>query len=139
MKHTLLASAAAALCAAAVLAQTAPDRAHPQPIYRVTVVSRTLKAINYQHRNGPTKIDFRGTVLMPETRGEAEVESSQGRAMIHAKFEHLVPPTRFGREYLTYVLWAITPEGRPKNLGEILTDGSDKGKLHVTTDLQAFG
>jgi outer membrane protein OmpA-like peptidoglycan-associated protein len=111
----------------------------PQPIYRVTVVSRTLPAVNYEHRGGPTMIDFQGTVLLPKAKGSAIVESKRGRVVIDAKFDHLEPPTRFGREYLTYVLWAITPEGRPKNLGELLVGSSDKAKTIVTTDLQALG
>jgi outer membrane protein OmpA-like peptidoglycan-associated protein len=116
--------------------QPSPD---PQPIYRVTVVSRTLPAVNYEHRGDPTMIDFHGTVLLPKAKGSAMVESKRGRVVIDAKFEHLEPPTRYGREYLTYVLWAVTPEGRPKNLGELLVGSSDKAKTIVTTDLQALG
>jgi len=118
------------------LAQTSAD---PQPIYRVTVVSRTLQAINYEHRSGPTKIDFEGTVLLPKAKGDATVESKRGRISIDAKFHHIDPPAKYGREYLTYVLWAITPEGRPKNLGEVMVDASNNAKLSVTTELQALG
>src|ERR1700721_1854844 len=109
------------------------------PIYQVTVTERTVKAINYQYRNGPTPIDFRGTVLLPEAKGDAMVESKSGRTEIDAHIDHLPAPTRFGREYLTYVLWAITPEGHPKNLGELVAGSSDKAHVRVTTDLQAFG
>src|SRR5215831_3221760 len=114
---------------------------HPEtvPIYQVTVVERTVRAVDYQYQTGPTKVDFRGTVLMPQAKGDATVESKRGRTEIEAKFDHVPPPTRFGREYLTYVLWAITPEGHAKNLGEVLPGGSDRAKLRVTTDLQAFG
>jgi outer membrane protein OmpA-like peptidoglycan-associated protein len=121
--------------------QPAPPPQHldPQPIYRVTVVSRTLPAVNYEHQSGPTLIDFQGTVLLPHAKGVATVESKRGRVVIDAKFEHLEPPTRYGREYLTYVLWAITPEGRPKNLGELLAGSNDKAHTVVTTELQALG
>lgn len=108
------------------------------PIYRVTVVARTMKAINYNHRSGPTKIDFRGTALLPEARGEATVESRQGVIKIDARMEKLQPATKFGPEYLTYVMWAITPEGRATNVGEVLLNG-DKTKLDATTELQSFG
>jgi flagellar motor protein MotB len=118
---------------------TIPANAQSVPIYRLTVVERTVRAVNYQYRNGPTPIDFRGTVLLPEAKGEAAVDSKAGRTEIDASFAHLPAPSRFGREYLTYVLWAITPEGHPKNLGEIIPGSSDKAKTHVTTDLQAFG
>jgi len=108
------------------------------PIYRVTVTERTAKAINYQHRSGATKIDFRGTELLPNSRGEAKVESKQGYIEIEVEFDGLQPATKQGSEYLTYVLWAITPEGRTANLGEILLNGT-KSKLDVTTELQVFG
>jgi outer membrane protein OmpA-like peptidoglycan-associated protein len=109
------------------------------PIYRVTVVDRTVSAVDYQYRNGPTNIDFRGTVLLPMAKGGAIVESKAGRTEIDVHFDHLLAPTRFGRECLTYVLWAITPDGHARNLGEILAGGSDKAHLQVTTELQAFG
>ena len=109
------------------------------PIYSVTVVERTTKAVNYEYRSLPTRIDFRGTVLLPKARGEATIESKRGRTEIEAKIENLPAPTRFGREYLSYVLWAITPEGAPQHLGEVVANGADKARLHVTTDLQAFG
>jgi outer membrane protein OmpA-like peptidoglycan-associated protein len=114
-------------------------QAQDVPIYQVTVVERTVKAVNYQYRTGPTHIDFRGTVLMPSAKGEAAVESKAGRTVIDAKLAHVNSPAQYGAGYLTYVLWAITPEGHAKNLGEIVTDPSDRAKLAVTTDLQAFG
>src|SRR6202158_5990107 len=114
------------------------DRSGSVPIFRVTVVARTTKAINYRHRSGSTNIDFRGTPLMPDAKGEAAVNSKQGRIEINARMEHLSPATKYGPEYLTYVLWAITPEGRPKNLGEVLLNGTNS-KMEVTTDLQTFG
>lgn len=123
------------LCGATVFAR--PQRTDSVPVYRVIVVARTTKAINYRHRSGSTKIDFRGTPLLPQGRGDAEVQSKQGRIEIRADFDGLEPASRFGPEYLTYVLWAVTPEGRPTNLGEILLDGR-KSHLNVTTELQAF-
>ena len=110
------------------------------PLYRIQVVGRDIPAINYFHRNGSTKIGFQGTSLLPQATGTAKVESRLGRTSIDASFEGLSPANGFGNEYLTYVLWAITPEGRPINLGEILPTGSkDKDHLTVTTNLQSFG
>jgi outer membrane protein OmpA-like peptidoglycan-associated protein len=104
---------------------------------RVTLVVRTTKAINYRHLSGPTKIDFRGTVLQSQARGEAQVESRRGAVRIQAKFEKLEPASRFGSGFLTYVLWAISPEGRADNLGELMLDGQ-KSKMDVTEPMQAF-
>jgi outer membrane protein OmpA-like peptidoglycan-associated protein len=109
------------------------------PVYRVRVVARTTPAINYRHRGGSTTIDFRGTPLLPKARGEAKVESKQGYIEIEVEFDDLVPARKFGPEYLTYVMWAITPEGRATNLGEILLNDEAESKLNVTTELQAFG
>jgi len=111
----------------------------PTPIYRITVVARTTKAINYNHRSGSTRIGFRGTALMPDARGEAKVQSEQGVIKINAEMEKLGPATQFGHEYLTYVMWAITPEGRATNVGEVLLNHSGKTKLDATTQLQSFG
>src|SRR6266566_2787706 len=87
------------------------------PIYRVTVTERTAKAISYQHRSGATKIDFGGTALMPNSHGEAKVESKKGYIEIEVEFRNMTDATQFGGEYLTYVLWAITPEGaRPTSV-----------------------
>ena len=109
-----------------------------KPVYRVSVVSRTTRAVSYRHRSGATKINFQGTDLMPAAAGEAKVESKRGRLELEVEFSGLDRPTSFGNEYLTYVLWAISPEGRPVNIGEVLVGDNHRSKLDVTTDLQAF-
>jgi len=108
------------------------------PTFRVNVVSRNVQAVNYQHRSGATKIDFAGTDLMPGANGQAKVESKKGYIEIEVEFGNLQNPTTFGTEYLTYILWAISPEGRAINLGEILVGDNHRSKVDVTTDLQAF-
>jgi outer membrane protein OmpA-like peptidoglycan-associated protein len=108
------------------------------PTYRVTVVSRSIQAVNYKHRGGATKLDFAGSDLMPQANGQAKVESKKGYIEIEVEFSNLQRPTTFGNEYLTYVLWAISPEGRAVNLGEILVGDNHRSKVDVTTELQAF-
>ncbi len=107
-------------------------------VYRVSVVSRTTPAVEYRHRSGSTHIDFRGTELMPGANGEAKVDSHRGAIEVKAEFGGLEQPQSFGPEYLTYVIWAISPEGRSINLGEVLVGDDHRSKLEVTTDLQAF-
>jgi outer membrane protein OmpA-like peptidoglycan-associated protein len=142
LKQKLLLALAIVLSLSA-LAQAAPqttatvDPATQTFTFRVNVISRTVQAVNYQHRSGATKLDFAGTDLMPAARGEAKVNSRRGSIAIEAEFAGLEKPTSFGNEYLTYILWAISPEGRAANLGEVLVGGS-KSKLSVTTDFQAF-
>jgi len=111
---------------------------HTTPTFRVTVISRSVQAVNYQHRSGSSKVDFAGTDLMPSANGVAEVNSKRGSIAIEAEFADLQKPTSFGNEYLTYILWAISPEGRAVNLGEVLVGGNRRSKVNVTTDLQAF-
>ncbi|HKW88327.1 MAG TPA: OmpA family protein [Candidatus Acidoferrales bacterium] len=132
------------LCGASfVSAQAAPQQQSQSqqeksaPLYSITLEGRTTKAVNYLHTNGPTPIGFEGTPLLPYGKGEAKVESKRGAVKIAAKFSGLVAATKFGPQYLTYVLWAISPEGRATNLGEILAQNG-KGKLDVTAQLQAF-
>ena len=109
-----------------------------QPTYHVTMTPGTIVTINYQHRSGSTTIGFQGSPLLPFAKGQAKVNGKVGRIQINAQFSKLEPAQKFGNEYLTYVLWAITPEGKSNNLGEILLDG-DKSKIDVTTSLQTFG
>jgi len=139
MKMKLLLASGIALSLSA-LAQntTAVEPMAHTPTFRVVVTSRTTPAVNYKHRSGSTKVDFAGTDLMPSANGEAQVNSKRGAIEIEAEFGELQKPTTFGNEYLTYILWAISPEGRAVNLGEVLVGGNSRSKLHVTTDLQAF-
>ena len=109
-----------------------------KPLYHVDVVAQTTKAVSYGQGAAPTKIDFAGTVLQPDAKGEAKIHAKKGVVLIDAKFKNLAPPHRFGAQYLTYVLWAITPDGRATNLGELLTDSGDDAKLEATTELQTF-
>jgi len=124
---------------AMAVAAASPADERDAPIYRITVVQRSLPAVNYGHRSGPTKVDFRGTVLAPDTHGNATIEAKVGAVTIHAKLAGLDAPTKFGPQYLTYVMWAISPEGQTERLGEVITNHSDDAKLDVTTSLQTFG
>jgi outer membrane protein OmpA-like peptidoglycan-associated protein len=138
--------ASAALAPGVVFSQTPPNPTQQQisvtdgqvPLFRITVVGRTTPAINYRPRRGDTKVDLKGTALMPQATGEAKVSGEQGYMNVEAKFDKFASASSFGSEYLTYVLWAVTPEGRATNLGEVQIDGDD-AQIKVTTELQAFG
>ncbi|HZS98122.1 MAG TPA: OmpA family protein [Terriglobales bacterium] len=143
MKKSLLLAAGITLSLSAFSQTNSPTNLTVEPMadtptFRVTVVSRSVKAVNYKHRGGATKLDFAGTDLMPGANGQAKVESKKGYIEIEVEFGNLENPTTFGNEYLTYILWAISPEGRAINLGEVLVGGNHRSKLDVTTDLQAF-
>ncbi len=109
------------------------------PIFRVQVVSRTIKAVSYRNRSGWTKVDFQGTALAPRAEGRADVNSRKGFMEVKTSVKRLPAASSFGNEYLTYVLWAITPDGRPKNLGELLVNQNGDADIDVTTELQSFG
>jgi outer membrane protein OmpA-like peptidoglycan-associated protein len=102
------------------------------------VVGRETKAINFRPRSGSTQIDFRGSDLAPRIKGDATVRGQKGTIDIDAHMSELPPPSHFGTEYLTYVMWAITPEGKTQNMGEVQVKGDDS-KIHATTNLQSFG
>jgi outer membrane protein OmpA-like peptidoglycan-associated protein len=127
----------AGLCAPTA-AQSQSSAQSNAPVISINI-QRTIQTVDY-HSKGSTRIDFRGTALMPQAKGGAKIDPKNGSMAINANFEGLSTPTQYGNAYLTYVLWAITPEGRPNNLGEVVLDGGgSKGKLEVTTRLQNFG
>lgn len=144
MKKVLVPVAGLFLISAA-LAQSQPQQTfgtqsqdnQSTTLYRVTMVARTTKAINYGHLSGATRIDFRGTPLLPQAKGQARVESKRGAVKVQAQFEKMQPAAQFGPEYLTYVLWAIDPVGRATNLGEALLEGG-KSKVDASAELQSF-
>src|SRR5271169_5757732 len=100
-------------------------------------VSRTAKAVTYR-RGGVAKVSLQGTSLMPGATGEAQVENKGNRVEIEVKFEGMTPATKFGFEFLTYALWAVSPQGRAVNLGEVqVKNGS--AQVKAITDMQTFG
>jgi outer membrane protein OmpA-like peptidoglycan-associated protein len=101
-------------------------------------VSRTIKAVNYRLRGNSVNVGFQGTDLMGNATGEAKVEGKKSSVEIDAKFDGLDDPTRFGLEYLTYVLWTVSPQGRAENKGEIVVD-HHSGHVRATTEMPTFG
>lgn len=128
-------SLAIALFGTIASAQTAPSA---QLAPGASTVTRTTQAIHYRLQGGMTKVDFQGTDLLQRATGEAKVEGKKTNFQIEVKFQGLEDATKFGLEYLTYVLWAVSPQGRPVNLGEVYYE---KGNAHLKafTDLQTFG
>lgn len=108
------------------------------PVFVANEVSRSVVAVTYEHRSGASTVDFAGTNLLPSATGSAKVRSKRGTMEVEAEFGNLQNPVVFGTEYLTYVLWAISPDGRATNLGEVLIGDNDRSKLKATANLQAF-
>ena len=127
----------AAVASAQTQAAAPPAAAAPTP-EDTAAVSRTTKAVHYRLQGGSAKVDFQGTDLLQRASGEARIEGKKTNFQVEAKFQNLEDATKFGLEYLTYVLWAVSPQGRPVNLGEVTLE---HGNAHVKafTDLQAFG
>jgi hypothetical protein len=132
MRTTLVPLVVLALSAGTVAAQSEPQT----PASSVT--TRTVKAVGYRVGGGGTKVDLKGGTLMPQANGEAEVEAKAGVTKIVFSIQGLAQPSTLGTEFMTYVLWAVSPEGRTINLGEILTNKNGEGKLSPTTQLQTF-
>jgi outer membrane protein OmpA-like peptidoglycan-associated protein len=125
-------------------AQTAAPTASATPTTApaaapVPTISRTIKAMHYRLQGGQTRVDFHGTDDLRSASGEAKVEGKKTNFEIDAKFDGLEDATKFGLEYLTYVLWAVSPQGRPVNLGELYVDKHGNAQLKAFTDLQSFG
>jgi outer membrane protein OmpA-like peptidoglycan-associated protein len=102
------------------------------------VIKKSIKAVGYPIGGGATKVVFVGTSFAPQAQGEAKVEAKKGPTSIEVKLSGMPQPTSIGTEFLTYVLWAITPDGRTNNMGEVLVDKTGEGKLNASTQLQTF-
>jgi outer membrane protein OmpA-like peptidoglycan-associated protein len=87
---------------------------------------------------GDTTIDLNNSGLIARATGQAKVQAKPGVTTVEAQVQSLARPTLLGAEFLTYVLWAVSPDGRAINLGEILPDNNGNGKLKATTQLQSF-
>ena len=136
MKTKLRAAAWIALVATGVPAHAQT----PQNVPASSLISKSTTAIGFIVGGGSTKVDLKGTELMPQANGEAKVQAKAkaGITNIQVTVEGLTPPSKLGAEYLTYVLWAVTPEGRTGNSGEIFINKDGEGKLSATTPAQTF-
>jgi len=135
MKSTILLSSLLLLAGASTaLAQ----RSYEQPAVVTIRISRTIKSVTYRPNSGQTTIGLQGTALIPRAEGRLRVQNKQGVTYIEGEISKLEPATKFGGPYLTYVLWAITPEGSVNNLGEVLVSG-DRAKIRASTNQQSFG
>jgi outer membrane protein OmpA-like peptidoglycan-associated protein len=124
---------------AATMLSFAQTPAPASPNTPATTVSRTTKATHYRLQGGSTKVDFQGTDLLRGATGEARVDGKKTNFEIEAKFQNLEEATKFGLEFLTYVAWAVSPQGRPVNLGELSLDHNGNAHIKAYTDLQTFG
>lgn len=120
-----------------VSAGTASAQAQ-QDVPKSNVTIKSVKAVGYRVGDWSTKVDLKGTELMSQAAGEAKVEARQGKTNIEVSIKDLAPPTKLGAEFLTYVLWVVTPDGRSGNTGEILINKNGDGKLSATTPAQTF-
>src|SRR5215468_9796156 len=140
MKKCLALLASLCLMAAGTSLALAQQASAQTTAAQTAPVHRTTKAVNYRLRNDSVKIDFHGTELMQNASGEAKVTGKKSSVEIDAKFDGLDDPTKFGLEYLTLVLWAVSPEGRAVNLGELVVDRNhNDSHVKAITDMQTFG
>jgi outer membrane protein OmpA-like peptidoglycan-associated protein len=103
-------------------------------------LARQTVAITYP-LNRTVYVEFRGTTRLPRLKGEARVKRAGRRGTrVELSIENLPRAYELGGVYTTYVLWAVSPEGRVDNLGEIKRSGSTivDSKIDVTTPLQTF-
>src|SRR5271154_3367681 len=110
----------------------------PEEIPASSLVSKSTVAIGFTVGGGSTKVDLIGTELMPQANGEAKVEAKAkaGLTNVEVTVKGLTPPSKLGAEYLTFVLWTVTPEGHTGNAGEIIINKDGDGKMTTTTPAQ---
>src|SRR3954447_6522206 len=139
IRSTRVRFAIAPLLAMAVLCfPVAVPGAQSPPMPASGLTGRTIKAIGYPVGGGTTKVDLKSTGLISSASGQAKVEAKPGVTRVEAQIQGLTSPTQLGAEFLTYVLWAVSPEGRALNLGEVLFDSDGRGQLKTTTQLASF-
>jgi outer membrane protein OmpA-like peptidoglycan-associated protein len=102
------------------------------------VISKSIKAVGYQVGGGSTKMIFVGTTAVPQASGEAKVDAKTAGTNIELKVKGMPQPTTLGAEFLTYVLWTVTPDGSTTNQGEIPIDKNGDGKLNASAQSQTF-
>ena len=108
-----------------------------QEVPVAATVKKTVTAIGYPA--GKTiNVDLTGTGLMSTGTGQAKVKAGTGATSLETEFQDMAQATTLGTEFLTYVLWAVSPDGRSNNLGEIIINKDGKGKLNTTTAFQTF-
>jgi len=119
---------------------TAPNpRSKIQEPVHQNGASIRVPLVNYHALGGAAKTEFEPTALMLNTKGLAQVAiTKEGSVSVKAQFNGLTGPTKFGNEYLTYILWGITPKGQPLKIGELSVTG-DAARLVASTVLRTFG
>ncbi len=126
------------LCVAVCTASAQSEQQSTQNVPASNLTTRSVKAIGYKVNGGSTKVDLIGTDLMAQATGEAKVEAKTGATSIEVSIKNMQQPSKLGAEFLTYVLWAVTPDGRAGNTGEIVINKNGEGKLSATTPAQTF-
>ncbi len=109
-----------------------------QPEPSANVISGTVAAIGYTIGGGSTMVTMVGTPASPESSGDAKVAAKLGGTAIELQVARMPQPTVLGAEFLTYVLWTVTPDGTSTNLGEVPIDKNGEGRLEVKAQSQTF-
>jgi hypothetical protein len=97
--------------------------------------------LSYRHLAGSTEVRMRGTRLAPQARLHLKVGSRPGFVELdinRGAITGLKPAHRLGKDFLTYVLWAVSVDGRASNLGEITFEADQPISVNVTTPYQTF-
>jgi outer membrane protein OmpA-like peptidoglycan-associated protein len=123
-------------CFTMIAAIAAAQTQQPEPA--ANVISGTVAAIGYPVGGGSIKVDMVGTSAAPQASGEAKAEAKTGGTSIELKVTGMPQPTSIGAEFLTYVLWTVTPDGTTTNLGQIPLNQNGEGKLNVRAQTQTF-
>lgn len=127
-----------ALIAALAVSASLASAQNKKEIPAADVINKSIKAVGYEVGGGATKVIFLGTSAAPQARGEAKVEAKTGGTSIELKVTSMPQPTTLGAEFLTYVLWTVTPDGNTTNIAEIPIDNQGNGKLSAKAQSQTF-
>ena len=127
-----------ALIAAPAVAASLVNAQNKKEVPAADVINKSIKAVGYEVGGGATKIIFLGTSAASQASGEAKVEAKTGGTSIELKVTSMPQPTTLGAEFLTYVLWTVTPDGNTTNIAEISIDKQGNGRLSTRAQSQTF-
>jgi len=111
------------------------------PLRMIEVNEPDGQILSYRHLAGSTEVHMRGTRLAPEAKVKLKIGSRPGFVELDINrggISGLMPAHRLGKDFLTYVLWAVSVDGKASNLGEITFEGDRPVSVNLTTPYQTF-
>ena len=120
---------------------SAADAQQTVPLRVIEVKEPGGEILSYRHLAPSTEIHMRGTRLAPKAQINVKIGSRPGFVELDINrggISGLEPANKLGKDFLTYVLWAVSVDGKASNLGEITFEDQRPIPVNLTTPYQTF-